>query len=66
MKFVQNAHKKARKEIDANHIAKKRYSNLKNETDNTKRLLKEKTEELKEKERIINIEHQQIIELENQ
>ncbi|CAI2366057.1 unnamed protein product [Moneuplotes crassus] len=66
LRFIKNAHIKARKEIDANLAAKSRYSNLKEETDNTKRELKEKLEELKERERLAAVEHQQVIELENQ
>jgi len=63
-KFVENAHNKAIKEIDANLTAKKRFSNLKNELYMTKQKLKEAQDELKTEENKVNIEHKEIIALE--
>ena len=64
MKYVGNAHNKAIREIDANIAEKKRLNTLKNETYMTKEMLKEAQDKLKTEENKANVEHKEIIALE--
>ena len=64
MKLVESAHNKAFKEIDASSTAKKQYNTLKGEINLTKEKLKETTDELKHQEKLAEIEHAQVIDME--
>lgn len=64
MKLVESAHNKAFKEIDASSTAKKQYNTLKGEINLTKEKLRETTDELKHQEKLAEIEHAQVIDME--